>query len=243
MVAIGRGPGQVLMVVSGRLAEPDFARCADQGLVELGGSLKTVTGASGHTIYHASGIHEVYFAFVGSGTLAVSSGLEWLEQALGKGDKIAAQPVLGPLLAKAPRDAGLWLVGLMPAPVGLALVGAVKSEIEGPPVAFSAWLRLHGGLDAEVGLLMTRDEDAKLLVSKTIPQLALSSLVAQRYSLGDIVNKVEVTAEGALLRLGIRLTETEVDETLARLDLIGAPAGSEVDTGTGPLQDTPIRKQ
>ncbi len=243
LVAIGRGPGQVLMVVSGRLAEPDFARCANQGMVELGGSLKTVTGASGHTIYHASGVHEVYFAFLGSGTLAVSAGLEWLEKALGGGDKIARQPVLGPLIAKSPRDAGLWLVGLVPAPIGRALVGAVKSEIEEPPVAFTAHLRLDGGLDAELGLVMAKAEDANMAVSKTIPQLALSALVAQRYSLGAIVNKIRVTADGAVLRMGITLTENEVDETLARLDLIGAPPGTEVDTGTGPLQDTPIRKQ
>ena len=232
MLGLGAEPDQTVMVATGKLDEATIASCLGRAMTELGGGMVSKIGADGRTLYRAEvGERAIWLGFAAPGIVAVSSAQAWLGQALGDGAKVSANPVLAPLLERSHRDAGIWLIGAMPAAIGQGLVAAAGGELTAAPLAFTGHIELDPGLSAELGLVMASEEDAKLAASKAIPQLAMSSLVAQRYSLGPMVNKIEVTAEGAILYLRISLTAAEVDDALAGVDqMVDREGGAEQDT-------------
>ena len=65
----------------------------------------------------------------------------------------------------------------------------------GSPVAVFGHLDPTDGLEIELSVVMAAAQDANAAVFKATNELSLAALVAQRYGLGPLVNRVEVRAD------------------------------------------------
>jgi len=232
VVAMGDTRERSLLVAQGSFDEAVLASCVGKSMSASGGEL-TRGDDQGRTIYTAvgsTGLAPVFFALGSSHTLVVSSSKEMLGEALGDGEKLAANRRMGELLERVDTNAPLWAVGLVPDGVGAGLVG--KAGLKKPPQAMVVRAAFDDGIEVRLDVEMGDQSDAKSALSLAKPQLAAASLVAQKAGLGALVNRITVDADGPWLVLGLKMGASEVGEILARVQRV-------VDRSPPPQQNPP----
>ncbi len=214
-----------LLVAKGKFEQGKLVSCLGKSLGKLGGHLET-SEFEGRPIYHevrsGPGVSRpgVWLAFGSSDTVLLSSGRGALEEALGGGAKLSNTTSgegqhLGQYLSRAQTDANLWVLHSIDPLVGEGLIAATGGHIQAP-IGVIASANLSGGLTLNVELEMRSEADAKMLISQAMSQLEAVALVLQIDSLGRMVQKAELAAEGHLATLRWSLNEEELR------DLIGA---------------------
>jgi len=234
VVAMGTTRERSLLVAQGSFDEATLASCVGKSMAASGGEL-TRGQDEGRTVYSAvgtTGLAPVFFSLGSKHTLVVSSSKEMLIEALGPGDKLAANRRMGDLLARADTSAPLWAVGLVPDGVGAGLVG--KAGLKKPPQAMVVRASFGDGLELRLDVEMADQSDAKSAVSLAKPQLEAASLVAQKAGLGALVNRITVDADGPWLVLALKMGADEVGEILARVQRV-------VDRSPPPQQNPPSK--
>jgi hypothetical protein len=232
----------VLLVATGTLAEAELASCLTR-VVGAGGGTLSAHPAAGRTLYQIKeGDRTVYFAFGQADTIVIGTQKAWVTEAVGTGKKIADAAEMKAVLARVDARAPVWAAGLVDERVATGLVRASKGEIAAGPRAVFATLDPTDGLRAELGAVMESEADANALESLAKPQLGLLAVAAQIKGLGPVVGKLTTRREDAVVRLGIALTEAELNQALKAIDMSmppsqdappAAPAiGPDVDAGS-----------
>ncbi len=215
-----------LLVAKGKFEEGKLVRCLGQALAKLAGSHLETREFEGRPIYHDVGGSVVsgpgvsgpgvWLAFGSSDTMLLSSGRGALEEALGVGAKLSnTTSGLGQYLSRLQTDADLWVLHTIDPLVGEGLIAATGGHIQAP-LGVVASADLSKGLTLHLHLEMRNEGDAKILISQAMSQLQAASLVLQIDSLGRMVQKAELAAEGPWATLRWSLNEEELR------DLIGA---------------------
>jgi hypothetical protein len=219
-IGLGEQPDEVVMAVVGEFDEVALARCVSESVGADGRSL-TSSLEAGRSLYHVGGDParpDVWFALGSPRTLVVARSRERLAAALAGGPKVPDSETLAPLLERADREAGLWGTARMRPGVGEGLVAISGGAIDEPPRAIFGSVRLGDGIDARVGVVTSSAESAKRLKSMAESQLLWGSLVAQRRSLGPLVNRVKVEGEGDTVVLALDLDRDAIDQLVEQID-------------------------
>lgn len=222
--AVGAGP--VLMVATGTLAEPDLAGCL-RTLVGKGGGALTAKTVVGRSIYQVrDGNRTMHFAFSRPDTVVLGTSEAWVTEALGTGPKAPSSAELTGWLALTDQNAPVWAVGRVDDRVRTGLIGASGGKLTAGPRAIAFALDPTTGAKADLGVVMDTPEDAKQLESFAQGELKVVGMVAQMKSLGAIVAKLTVAADGRVVRFRAALTLDEVNQLLSVLD--EKPAATQV---------------
>ena len=223
--AAGAGGERTILVATGRLAEGKIATCVGRHMGQLGGGALVETQVAGRTHYQAdapTGRQDVWFAFGSEDTVVVSSTPELLAEALGKTPRLADDQVMAALIARArTQGAALWTAGKLPPEVGKGLASASGGSLK-PPNAIFGNLSLDKGLKGEIGVELASAEEAKSAVSLAKRQLGMIAQVAQKWRLGPLVARIEVTAVEQTLLVRLGLTDAELSQVLGPIDTPGA---------------------
>jgi hypothetical protein len=218
------GAERTLLVASGRLVEGKLAACVGRHMGQMGGAL-IETQVAGRTHYQAdapTGRQDVWFAFGSEDTVVVSSTAELLTEALGKTPRLADDKTMATLIERARRpDAALWAAGKLPPEIGKGLAGASGGTVK-PPSAIFGNLAVEKGLRAEMGIELASPEEANSAVSLAKRQLALLAQVAQKWRLGQLVARIQVSAAERTLLMQLALSDAELSQVLAPIDTPGA---------------------
>ena len=212
------GTGPVLMVANGTIAEPDLANCI-RTMVGKGGGALTVKTVGGRSLYQVKdGNRTMFFAFGRADTIILGTSEPWVLDALGTGPKAMDNPEIKTLLPLVDQNAPIWALGKVDERVRQGLVGASGGRLKTGPSAIVATLDPTDGARINLGAVMSSAEDAKALESFANTELKVVAMVAQMKSLGPLVAKVAVTAEGTVVRFRAPLTVEDVNQLLSVLD-------------------------
>lgn len=212
------GTGPVLMVAIGTIAEPDLASCI-RTMVGKGGGELTVKTVAGRSLYQVKdGNRTMFYAFGRPDTIILGTSEPWVLDALGTGPKAMDNPEIKTLLPLADQNAPVWALGKVDERVRQGLVGASAGRLKAGPQAIVATLDPTDGARINLGAVMSSAEDAKALESFANTELKVVAMVAQMKSLGPLVAKVAVTAEGTVVRFRAPLTVEDVNQLLSVLD-------------------------
>ena len=218
------GTGPVLMIAIGTLSEPDLTACI-RTMVGKGGGALTVNTVGGRSLYQVKdGNRTMFFSFGRPDTVILGTTEAWVLDALGAGPKASSDPELRALLPLVDQNAPVWAIGRVDARVRRGLIGASGGALTSGPMAIVASLDPTNGAKLDLGAVMATAPDAKQLESFANKELKVITMVAQMKSLGTIVAKVSVAAEGAVVRFRAPLTLDDVNQLLSVLDETPAPA-------------------
>jgi hypothetical protein len=219
------GAERTILVATGRLAEGTIATCVGRHMGQMGGGALVETQVAGRTHYQAdapTGRQDVWFAFGSADTVVVSSTAELLAEALGKTPRLADDQVMAALIERARKPgAALWAAGKLPPEVAKGLASASGGSLK-PPTAIFGSLLLDKGLSGEVGIELASAEEANSAVSLAKRQLEVIAQVAQKWRLGPLVARVEVTSAERTLLMRLGLTDADLRQVLGPLDTPGA---------------------
>jgi hypothetical protein len=234
----GQSTGPVLLVVTGQLVENDVASCV-RTMVGQGGGALTAKPLGTHTLYEArDGNRTMWFAFGRADTVVLGPSEAFVTEALGDGKKVMDNPEMAKWIGMADQKAPVWAAGRVPELVSQRLVKVVNGQISAGPTAFAALFDPTSGAKLELDAIMANPADAKTVESFAKPQLAAMGMVAQAKSLGTIVDKVSIAADGVALRIRASLDPDEVNQLISALDggqpppQDAAPAGSGSGAGS-----------
>ena len=220
------GTGPVLMVATGQLVEADLAACV-RTLVGKGGGSLTVKTVAGRSIYEVKdGNRTMLFAFGRPDTVVLSTNEAWLTEALGAGQKAPDAPELKALFPLIDQNAPLWAIGKVDERVRQGLVNASGGQLKAGPQAIVGTVDPTDGAKLSLGAVMATADDAKSLETFANNELKVVAMVAQMKSLGPIVAKVAVQAEGTVVRFRAPLSVEDVNQLLSVLD--EKPASEQV---------------
>jgi hypothetical protein len=219
------GTGPVLLVATGgKLAETELATCV-RGMVGQGGGSLIGKDVGGRTIYQAKdGSRTMVFAFSRADTVVMGSSEDWVVEALGSGKKALDNPDLKRWIDLADQRAPIWAAGRVDDRVRQGLVRVTSNQLSAGPVALTAAIDPSAGAKVEIGVVMTNAADAKTLESFAKTQKGLIAYAAQSRKLGPLVDKIEIAANGELVRFHLALTIDEINQLFSVLDGGGAPA-------------------
>lgn len=221
------GTGPVIMVVVGSIAEADLKDCVAK-LVGGGGGTVTGKAVFGRTLYLAKdGNRTMYFAYSRPDTIVLGSSEAYVTEALGAGKKAPDNPDLTRWLALVNQRSAVWAVGRTDARVRDGLVQLTQGKLTGGPTAYTAMADLSGGANLQLGVVMSKPEDASNLKSYVKGELALLTAAAQWKSLGSVVGKITVTVDHDVVHLRAPFTVEDLNQLLSALD-----------GGTPPAQDS-----
>ncbi len=228
------GTGPVLMVVTGKLVESDFASCV-RAMVGQGGGTLTAAPLGPRTLYEAKdGNRVMYFAFGRPDTVVLGANEAFVKDALGAGKKALDNPDLAGWLKRADQNAPMWAVGRVDDRVRQGLVRLTKGQVTAGPAAFVVGFDPTSGAKLDVSAVMASEADAKTLESFAKAQLGLLALGAQMKSLGKIVDKIAIAADGSLVRFKLSLDPDDINQLVSVLDGgDGSAQGSPPQTGSG----------
>jgi hypothetical protein len=204
-------------------------------MVGQGGGSLTATTAAGRTLYTAKdGNRVMYFAFGRPDTVVLGSNEAFVTEALGSGKKALDNPELARWIALADQKAPVWAAGRVDDRVRQGLVKVTSGQVKAGPQAMVVAFDPTKGARVEVGAVMASPEDAKALESFAKSQLAMLGMAAQAKSLGSIVDKITIAADGNLVRFKASLDTDEVNQLVSVLDGgDGSAQGSPPATGSG----------
>ena len=212
------GTGPVLMVATGKLSETEFAQCV-RGLVGQGSGSLNVKESAGHTMYEAKdGNRIVYFSFSRADTVVLGTDEAFVNDAIGTGKKALDNPDLARWIALADQRAPIWAAGKVDPRVGAHLSRVTSGQISAGPVALALTFDPTLGAKASLAAVMASPQDAKALESFANANKGLLGYAAQAKSLGPIVDKFHVAADGSIVRFSIELSLDEVNQVISALD-------------------------
>ena len=218
------GTGPVLMVATGQLSETQLASCV-RAMVGHGGGTLTAQPVGQRTLYEAKdGNQTMYFAFSRADTVVLGTSAAFVTEAIRAGKKALDNPDLARWIGMADRKAPLWAAGRVDPRVRQGLVRVTSGKLSSGPEAVVLSLDPTNGAALEVGAVMTRPDDAKELETFAKSQLGVIAMAAQARSLGPIVDKIQVSADGSLVRFHVQLSIDDVNRILSALDGGGAAA-------------------
>ncbi len=139
-------------------------------------------------------------------------------------EKIGTRADTQALLRRVDRDAAVWGVGQVPPEAGQRLVEV--AGISQPARYVSFEVEADEGLTLRLHLDLASTQDAATLATFARRQLDLLAVAAQRWGLGQVVNKTEITSGGASVKLVLRLDPAE----LARVEAALAKQTSQAST-------------
>ena len=238
------GTGPVLMVATGQLVETELAACVKAMVGEGGGEL-TAKDLGGRTLYQARDRNRtMYFAFGKADTVILGSSEAFVTEALGAGKKALDNPELAKWIGIADQKAPVWAAGRVDDRVRQGLVKVTAGQLSAGPAAMVVSMDPTAGAKLEVGAIMASTADAKALESFAKGQLALLGMAAQARSLGKVVDKIAITADGELVRFRADLGVDEVNQLISALDGTGAAAqDSPPAQGSGSSSEPPAAPQ
>jgi len=217
------GTGPVLMVVTGQIAEAELSSCVRAMVGEGGGSL-TAKDLSGRTLYQAKdGNRTMFFAFSRTDTVVLGSNEAYVTEALGTGKKVLDNPDIAKWIHLVDQKAPIWAAGRVDERVRGGLIKATNGQLSAGPLAMVLAIDPTSGAKIELGAIMASAKDAKTLESFAKGQLALLAMAAQVKSLGKVVDKVTIAADGDTVRFKAALGVEEVNLIISALDG-GGPA-------------------
>jgi hypothetical protein len=212
------GTGPVLMVAVGALPETELQQCVTK-LVGAGGGSVTGKPVAGRTVYLAKeGNRAMYFAYTRPDTVVLSADEAYLTEALGTGKKAPDNPELTAWRKLVNQSAPLWAVGRTDPRVRDGLVHASDGKISAGPVAFALSADLADGAKLQLSAVMNQPDQAKALESYVKGELALLTAAAQLRSLGSVVGKIAVAADGNVVQFRAALTVDDLNRLLSALD-------------------------
>ena len=153
-----------------------------------------------------------WLAFDGTTVVAATSE-RWMDALLDPArPTIATRADTQALLARVDREAAVWGVGYLPAGAGTRMGELTGGKVTAPPKAVTFTVSLAGDppISAALRLEMASESDAAALVDVASRQRDLLAIAAQRHGLGRMVSKTNIDADGAGLRLALRLDEPDV---------------------------------
>ncbi|MCA9673913.1 MAG: hypothetical protein H6709_17060 [Kofleriaceae bacterium] len=232
-VALTTDAPEPLLVVTGRLAEADLAKCV-QTTVGAGGGQVTAHQVEGRTLYKVDDAGRVVtFGFGRADTVVVSASEKLVIEALGPGPKVLDDAEMKGLIDRADARAPLWAVGKVDGSLGQRLTRLTGGAVTTPPKAFLAALDPSAGLRVSLGAVMATVDEAKALESHVNPTLALVAIAAQARGLGQLAAKIAASRDDDVVRFGVDLTSDEVKEVLSRIDSRG-PSQQDASPGLAP---------
>jgi hypothetical protein len=227
------GTGPVLLVATGHLVENDLASCVRTMVGQGGGSL-TAKPAGSHTLYEAKdGNRVMYFAFGRADTVLMSASEAFVTEALGDGKKVTDNAEMSKWIGMADQKAPIWAAGRADERVKQGMVKVVNGQISTGPTAYTASFDPTSGAKLELDAIMANPADAKALESFAKAQLGALGMVAQAKSLGTIVDKIAIAADGAVLHLKATLDQDEVNQLISALDAKGSASQDTPPAGSG----------
>lgn len=214
----GPGTGPVLMVVTGQLAETELSSCVRAMVGEGGGSL-TAKDLAGRTLYQAKdGNRTMFFAFSRPDTVVLGSSEAYVTEALSTGKKVLDNPDLAKWIRQVDQKAPVWAAGRVDERVRGGLIKVTSGQLSAGPVAMLVAVDPTKGAKIELSAVMKDAKDAKTLESFAKGQLSLLALAAQAKSLGKVVDKVVIAADGEVVRFTATLGVEEVNLLISALD-------------------------
>lgn len=217
------GTGPVLMVAIGALPETELQQCVTK-LVGAGGGSLTGKPVAGRTLYLAKdGNRTMYFAYTRPDTVVLSADEAYITEALGTGKKAPDNPELTAWRTLVNQSAPLWAVGRTDPRIRDGLVHASDGKITAGPVAFALSADLADGAKLQLSAVMNQPDQAKALESYVKGELALLTAAAQLRSLGSVVGKITVAADGNIVQFRAALTVDDLNHVLSALDGDGTP--------------------
>jgi len=212
------GTGPVLVVATGKLVETELAACV-RGMVGQGSGGLTATPLGDRTLYQAKDSGRVmYFAFGRPDTLLMSASEELITEALGTGKKITDNPDMQKWFGMVDQRAPIWAAGRVDDRVRQGMVKTMNGAITAGPSAMVVSVDLSKGVKVEAGAVMASPADAKALESYAKTQLAGIGMAAQFKGLGKLVDMIEVTSDGSLVRFIAAVDSEQVNQLLSVLD-------------------------
>jgi hypothetical protein len=232
------GTGPVLLVATGQLVETELAGCV-RTMVGQGGGTLTAKPLGTHTLYEAKdGNRVMWFAFGRADTVVLGASEAFVTEALGDGKKVVDNPEMAKWIGLADQKAPIWAAGRVDDRVKQGMVKVANGQISSGPTAYTASFDPTSGAKLELDAIMASPADAKTLESFAKTQLGALAMVAQAKSLGTIVDKISIAADGNALRLKAALDPNEVNQLISALDggppppQDAPPAGSGSGTGS-----------
>ena len=218
------GTGPTLLVAVGQFAEADLQTCVRSVVGQGGGdvTMKTVENRSLYAV--KDGTKSFFYAFGRPDTVVSGSQEAYVALALGSGKKAPDEPELAKWIALADQTAPIWWAGKVEERISGGFVKQSKGKLSHGPIGMAGTLDPSDGAKIDVKLVMTTPDDAKQLESFAKDTLAQMAGVAQIYKLGGLVAKVELSVDGAILRVHVALTTAEVNQVLSALDGGGGAA-------------------
>lgn len=178
---------------------------------------------------------QVWFAVAGPETLVVATSKEFLRRALSpREDKVMSDEAMAGLIERVDRRAGVWVAGAMDPDIGRGLVDKSAGQVASPPAAMFGSVGLESGVDFRLGVDMATEEDAGGLRALISGQKGLWALAAQRFGLGEWIDKLRVDADARTVYLRVTLTQDELRQILARIDTSAGSLQNPADTQGGP---------
>ena len=212
------GTGPVIMVATGQIVESDLASCV-RTIVGQGGGTLTAKDSGGRTLYQAKdGNRTMFFAFGKPDTVVLGANEAYVNEALGKGQKVADNAELNGWMNLADRHAPMWAVGKLDDRVRAGLVKVTSGKVSQGPVAMVVSANPGDGISMEVGAVMASEADAKALESFAKAQQGLMAMAAQAKSAGKIVDKLTISAEKSVVRFKASLTPADINLIISALD-------------------------
>ncbi len=212
------GTGPVLMIAVGSLPETELQQCVTK-LVGAGGGSLTGKSVAGRTVYLAKdGNRTMYFAYTRPDTVVLSADEAYLTEALGSGKKAPDNPDLTAWRKLVNQSAPLWAVGRTDPRIRDGLVQLTEHKISAGPVAFALSADLADGAKLQLSAVMNQPDQAKALESYVKGELALLTAAAQLRSLGPVVGKIGVAADGNVVQFRAALTVDDLNHLLSALD-------------------------
>lgn len=220
------GTGPVLVVATGKLVETELAACV-RGMVGQGSGGLTATPFGNRTLYQAKDAgRTMYFAFGRPDTLLMSASEELITEALGTGKKIGDNPEMQTWFGMVDQKAAIWAAGRVDDRVRQGMVKTMSGAISAGPTAMVVSVDFSSGVKLEAGAVMASPADAKALESYAKTQLAGLGMAAQFKGLGKLVDTIEVTSNGGLVRFIATLNSEQVNQLVSVLDGGGGSAQS-----------------
>jgi hypothetical protein len=231
MIALGPPPpggrfgtGPMVMIATGKIAEPELVKCV-RDIVGKGGGSLVVKEQDGRTLYHVKdGTRTMYIAFGRPDTVILGNSDRYVVEAVGGGKKALEHPELAAWLKLADQRAPVWVVGRVAERLKAGLIRASDGTLKAGAKAYVGSLDLTEGVKGELLALMESPEDAKQLESLVNVNLVPLSWAAQVKSLAKVVKKLSVSSKGPTVRFSAPLTMDDVNRLLSALDADRAPA-------------------
>ena len=218
------GTGPTLLVATGKLDEAELSKCV-RAVVGQGSGDVTAKPAENRTLYAVhDGTKSFFFGFGRPDTVVSGSQEAYVMLALGSGKKAPDEPELVKWIALADQTQPIWWAGKVDARISNGLIKQSKGKLAHGPLGMAGTLDPTAGAKLDVKFVMTSADEAKQLESFAKESLAQLAMAAQLYKLGGVVNKVDVSTDGAIVRIRAALSPDEVNQVLSALDGGGGAA-------------------